>query len=120
MLPSVDELSQMRTSIEELTLPDTCAVLSLTRTSDGQGGWTEAWGTAYASVACRLDAMGGREAVNAASVRPFSQWMLTVPHDTVATAQSRIEHGGYTYNVITLNADASWLACLRLVLERVP
>jgi head-tail adaptor len=117
MLPSVDELNQMRVSIEELTLPDVCNVLSLTRTADGQGGWTEAWGTAIASVACRLDARGGREALSADAIQPFSQWMLTLAHDVTVTAQNRIEHGGYTYNVVSLNTDASWQACKRVLLE---
>ena len=39
------ELAQIRGDIAGM-LPDTCNLLTLTRTSDGQGGWSEAWGTA--------------------------------------------------------------------------
>ena len=39
------EITQMRTDVETL-LPDVGDVLSLTQASDGQGGFTDTWGTA--------------------------------------------------------------------------
>ena len=36
------ELTRLRADIAEL-MPDTGYILSVTRTSDGGGGWTDAW-----------------------------------------------------------------------------
>lgn len=113
------ELSAMRDDIETL-LPDTCNLLTVTRTVDGKGGWTDAWGTATAGVACRLDATGGREAAAGDALRPYTSWVLTLPHDTTITAQYRVEHGGNTYSVTAVNDDNSWIASKRVSLERVP
>jgi hypothetical protein len=116
MLPA-DELAQLRTDLET-TLPDTCAILSLTRTSDGQGGWSEAWGTATASVACRLDFIGGGEAVMSGALLPFTRAIVTLPQATVITAQNRIVHGGNTYTVQSVNLG-SWLGVKRASVQKV-
>ena len=117
------ELELIRSDIEGLTLPDTCSLLTLTQTADGQGGFTDAWGTATASVACRMDRPSGRflseEEQFAAGIRPFSRYILTVAHDTTLTEQYRVEHGGNTYNVISVTDDASWMGARRAILERV-
>ena len=42
------ELTDMRDTIQDYLLPDTCNILSIARSSDGSGGFTEAWGTATA------------------------------------------------------------------------
>lgn len=116
---TADELAEMRDAIEDL-LPDTCDILSVTRTSNGEGGFTETWGTVSASVACRLDAISGTDHLSAGAIQPFTRWMLTVPYDTVINNTYRVSHGGYTYNVVGgVNTDTSWIASKRAVLERV-
>lgn len=119
MLPSADELSRMRVSLEEVALPDTCILMSLTRTADGQGGWTEAWGTATASVACRLDNSAGNKRQVADSLKGFSSWILTVPYATAITDAMRVVYGANTYKVISVSDDGSWKACKRAEVERV-
>ena len=111
-------LTQMRTDIETL-MPDVCNILAGTITSDGQGGWTEAWGTASAGVSCRIDKRSGREGVSAGAVQTFGTWVLTLPHDTTITAANRVEHGSATYSVVHVDDDKSWIASVRAELEVV-
>lgn len=119
LLVSAAELESMRTSVEAVSFPDTCNLLSLTRTSDGEGGWTEAWGTVLASQACRLDQVASVEVLVAASLRAFSGWILSLAHDVSITQAMRVEHGGYTYSVVGVSDTGSWLACRRALLERI-
>lgn len=112
------ELARMRTDIENLTLPDTCVIQSLTQTADGQGGHTESW-SAAGTVSCRLDNGSGNKRNVAASLNPFSSWVLTVPQSTTITTASRVVHGGETYSVTAVSDTGSWLACKRAALERI-
>lgn len=117
LLLSDAELARIRTDIEDLTLPDTCTILTGTVTADGAGGVTQAWGTTSTNVACRLDAHKGYEQLGGDAIRPFQEFILTLPQATSITAQQRVEHGSVTYNVISVNAG-SWLGCKRVVLEK--
>lgn len=113
------ELTAMRTAIKEL-LPDTCTVLSLARTGDGQGGWTEAWsGTVAANVACRLDSVTKTEQLAGGAVQHFTGWVLTVPHDVAVTQAHRVQIGSSQYNILGIDSGKSWNACLRLDVEKV-
>lgn len=106
------DLLYMRQTLNE-TLPDTCNLLTVTLTSDGQGGYTEAWGTAVSSVACRLDYKVGDERVFGSSVKPYTGWMVTLPYDKTATNEYRIEVGSTTYSVEAVDNNKSWDAVLR-------
>ena len=110
------ELAQMRSDIEEL-FPDTCNVLSLTTTDDGQGSHTEAWGTATAAAACRLDIKSGRETLASGAIQTYSRTMLSIAQSVTISTANQIEHGSLTYNVKSVNQDASWLAVKRAELE---
>ena len=117
------QLTSMRTTLNTL-MPDTCNILSVTRTSDGQGGFTDVWGTATASVKCRIDSGGatgaaGRENVGAASLLPFESWLLTLPYDTTITAAHRVEVSSVTYNVTSVDKSKSWNAEVVASLEVV-
>jgi len=117
MLPAA-ELDQLRTDLLD-AMPDTCNILSLlTRTSDGQGGWSEAWGTAGTSIACRLDFIGGRESVTGGALLPYTTAIVTLPQSTAITAQNKIEHGGNTYTVQAVNVG-SWLGVKRATVQKV-
>lgn len=116
---TTSELLGMRESINNL-LPDTCNLLTVTSTADGQGGVTQTWGTASSSVACRLDVVSGREQIAGGALQPFIKTMLSLPHSTTITDAYRVEHGGITYAVIAPpNIDQSWIAVKRVELERV-
>lgn len=112
------ELEYMREDVESL-LPDTCAVLSATVTNDGAGGFTEAWGTVTASVACRIDAISGKEQLAGGAIDPFHRYVLTVPYDTTLTTSYRIEHGDETYSIISVDSDKSWATCRRAIVEQI-
>ena len=115
MLPA-DELAQLREDLET-TLPDAGTILALTRTSDSQGGWTESWG-GTTSVKCRIDFIGGKEAISSGALKPFSQAIITLPQTTTITAQNRFIHSSGTYSVQAVNLG-SWLGVKRASVELI-
>lgn len=64
-----------------LALSDTGYILGGTVTDDGGGGGTTTYGTA-GTVPCRVDAMGGGEAVVADRMNDRSTHLITVPPNT--------------------------------------
>ena len=117
---SAEELRQMRDDIEDL-MPDTCSILSVAYTSDGQGGLAETWGTATGgtAVSCRIDFASGKEALTSGAIQPFTRAMLSVPYDTSLTTDNRVAWGSYTFNVVSVNLGQSWNLVRRAVLEQV-
>jgi len=115
-------LTAMREAIADL-LPDTCNVLTVTRTPDGMGGNTEAWGTASSSVSCRVDLQQGQTAgmeMNMGdALRPYTTYILSIPYDTTITTDDRIEHSGATYAITSVNTEQSWMAVKRCQMEIV-
>jgi SPP1 family predicted phage head-tail adaptor len=112
------ELREMRAAVEGL-FPDTANLLTVTSTPNGQGGFTEAWGTATRNVSCRIDQMVGRELMTDGALRPFVSLEMALPYDTVVTEAYRVEHGGNTYAVINANLDQSWQIERVVMLEKV-
>jgi head-tail adaptor len=117
MLTDVD-LNDMRAAIAEL-LPATCHILSVTRTSDGQGGFTDTWGTATANVSCRLDYKRGDERVFGATNQPYNGFVLSLPYDKTITAANRVKIGTTQYNVTMVDNGKSWAAVRRAALEAI-
>ncbi len=113
------EIEQMQADFEDVALPDTCNILSVTRTYDGQGGYTDTWGTATASVACRLDYRTGFETLSGGAVQPYTGWYVTVPHDTSLTSANRVQVGTISYNVVDVDEGHSWELFLRARVEKV-
>ena len=111
-------LAAMRAAILDL-MPDTCNVVSLTHTSDGQGGWTDTRATVGTSIVCRLDALQGKEVQTGGAVQPYMTYMLSLPYDTAVLPAYVIEHGGANYAVKTVNRGQSWSAVVRVELERI-
>jgi head-tail adaptor len=112
------ELTSMRTAFEGL-MPDTCNVLTVTNTSNGQGGFTQTWGTAGTAVRCRIDSIRGSEAVAGGAVYPLHQMVVTLPYNEVVSTEGRIEHSGILYNVVAVDSDKSWKITTRAVCEVV-
>jgi hypothetical protein len=115
---SASELAAMRSAIAEL-LPDTATILSPTSAPDGYGGVTTTWGTATASVACRLDMKQGRETTSGGAVTPFTSYTLSLPHDATINESWRVVVSSVTYAVTSVNSGQSWQAVKRCDLERV-
>ncbi len=119
LLPSAVELAQIRTDYEKATMPDTCDILSLTRTGDSAGGWSEAWGTASGTIACRIDPLVGNEQLAGGGVQSFYTYILSLPHGTSITAANRVKINSVVYNVTDVDANKSWSSCVRATIERV-
>lgn len=114
---SANDLEYMRSSIEQL-LPDTCNLLTVTRTADGFGGWNDTWGTAAAGVSCRVDPLRGSEQRVGEALRPYHTYVVTLPHDTTITEQYRIEWGTVLLDVSSANVN-SLAGCKRVYAEVV-
>jgi SPP1 family predicted phage head-tail adaptor len=103
------DLREMRKAVEGL-FPDYCNLLTVTRTSDGAGGFTQGWGTAVKNCPCRVDddGMSDTERLAPGGLRPLTTLEICLPYDTTITEKYRIEHSGFTYNVISIDRDQSW------------
>jgi len=113
------ELARMREDLEAVALPDTCNLLSSTDTVDGQGGITQTWGTAYAAVPCRIDALTAAEVVAGVQLKPFHSYILTVPYDQTVSTNYRVVVNSETFNVVSVDVGKSWALNTRVFLERV-
>lgn len=100
-------------------LPDTGTILTVTRTSDGQGGWTSSWAGSV-GYACRVDVVNGRELQTGGGYITYQKTMLTLPSDTTITTTNRFAYADNEYNVIAVSdADRSWNVFVRCELEKV-
>ena len=114
---SARELAQIREDIEDL-LPETAVVLSVTRVSDGGGGWSETWGTASTTI-CRVDWKSGTEVMSGGAIQPVRACVITLPHDAVVVEGNRIQAGGETYAVTSVDNDKSWVGCVRCEVDKL-
>lgn len=110
-------LAAMRSAISDL-LPDTGQVITITNTSDGEGGQVASRGTSTA-IPCRVDVKSSREILTGGAIQPYTMTMLSVPFDTVITSDNQFLHGGVTYAVKPVNSDQSWIAVKRCELEKI-
>lgn len=113
---SAAELTAIREAIEDL-LPDTCHILSKTLTNDGSGGQSAAWGTATASVACRLDPINGVESQVGGVLQPYHSYTLTLPHGTTIKETYRVKMGTRLFAVSSVDDSKSWQASVRCQVE---
>lgn len=117
---TLDELTSMQDAIENTALTQTCHILSLTPTSDGQGGFTNVVGTVSTFIPCRLDTRTVREVMAGGGINEFSQLVLTLPADTTIIRDDQIQLGSKRYNIIgSSNRNSSWIAALRLIVEEI-
>lgn len=119
MMPDTRELANLRADMENVLMPDVCNILSVTYTADGQGGHTQAWGTATYGIACRIDPVKASEILAGGQVAPYHGYVVTLPHDTTVTAADRVEIDTQAYNILSVDAGKSWSACVRLQVEKV-
>jgi hypothetical protein len=126
MMPDAKELARIRADMQNYTLPDVGNILQKTQVSDGEGGITDTWGTVTANVPCRLDlvisrgvGLIGMETVQAAALKTYSSWIVSLPHGTAIKTANRFEKGGETFNVVDVDAPRSWLGNVRATLEKV-
>lgn len=112
---SAAELAAMR-DIEELVMPSTGVIERYGLTSDGIGGFTEAW-AAVGTVSCDLWPVNQREERerfrSGGQIISKSDWFVTVPFDTNITAADRIVVDGRSFEIVFVPSDRSWSTALR-------
>lgn len=106
-------------------MPDTCTILSRTMTSDGEGGMTETWATAYANVKCRVDYLSAKETsaketAKAGSLTPYQSAIISMPYDTIITPVNRVQIGSSVFTVQAVNIGQTHKAAIRVRVELVP
>jgi hypothetical protein len=112
-------LAEMRRTIANDLLPDTCNICSITTTPDGEGGVTTSRGTVGTAIACRLDVISGREQVTGGAIEPYIAYKLSLPYDATVGLTNIIEHNSVDYQVKAVNLSQSWKAVVRVDLERM-
>lgn len=117
MMPDANELARMREDIQSAILPDSGYILTVTETPDGQGGITQAWGTAD-STRCRIDPLTAAEVLAGGKIDMFHGFTITLPQGKSVTSKDRIEIAGVAYNVITVDTGKSWETCIRIKAQK--
>jgi len=115
------ELAWMRDQMADM-LPDTVVLKEVTRTADGEGGWSESWTPVVGgTVSGRLDeatrSIRDWQALVGEQVQLKSPYLLTLAYDAPIAPGQRVEIGGTTYAVIALWDEASWRVFKRAVVD---
>ncbi|RLG78457.1 MAG: hypothetical protein DRO14_00540 [Thermoprotei archaeon] len=113
------EILSMR-SVQEEALPSTCTIKRKSLTSDGAGGYTEAWSVIATDVACRIaSARRPEERVIAEQMQGKTVWVLTLEADEDISAQDRVELSGSTYEVVGMVSGGAWATARRVIVALV-
>lgn len=114
------ELAQLRAD-QAGYWPDTCTIQTVTRTSDGQGGYTDSWANTYTSVACRLAPEQGKyvESLEGEQLTVITSWVLTVAYNQALDETMRVVHGSETYEIVQLEDTHSYRTAKRAHLRRM-
>ena len=105
-------------SVQSETLPGTAVISRNTPTSDGMGGWTDAW-AAIGTVDGRVSPSGGgSERLIAEQITDDDAWNITLPYNTDVTAKDRITIDSRTFEVVTA-LPKSWETARRVVATEV-
>jgi hypothetical protein len=113
------ELSDIRTHTAEY-LTTTCTILRVTRTVDTVGGWSESWGTAESSVACRLAPAGGA-VISILGEHPDRAhfYVFNVAYDVELTAADRVVVDSLTYKVRhSVDNTGTWRSVRQYIVEQ--
>lgn len=117
-LLSAGELTAMR-SVQSETSPGTAVISRNTPTSDGMGGWTDAWvaiGTVDGRVAPAQES--GSERLVADKITEEDAWVITLPYATDVTAKDRVTIDSRLFEVVTV-LPWSWETARRVVATEV-
>lgn len=81
------------------------AIQGITRTADGQGGYTEAWSDVV-TVWAKIEALSGRELWQAQQVQSAVTHRITIRYRSDITPAMRIKYGARYFNVdAVINPD---------------
>ena len=112
------ELAVLRAT-QEKAMPETVAILRLTRTSDGAGGWTETWQT-VATVRGRIAPYvgGPGEEVRGGALKAYGEYVVTLPQNTDVLQTDRVQISGVQYDV-RAKLERSQKTALRVIVSKV-
>lgn len=100
---------------QNMNLPETAYVQALTKTSDGEGGWTEAW-TTKATVSARIgEPKGEMEREIAGKIAVGVAYVITLPAGTAVLNTDQIQINSVNYKIHWLNTRKSILTAIRAV-----
>lgn len=91
-------IEQLRVSVDEASMPDTCTITTVTYGDDGGGGQTES--TSTTTSKCTLVPRSGKE-LSGDQLREQGEYKLFVPIATVIGKDSRVTHqSGRVFQVV--------------------
>lgn len=110
---SATDLTELR-GVATSAMAGTLVIKRPTRTSDGMGGFTEAYG-AVGTVTCHIwRTREANEMVAGAMVQSKAEWYVGVPFGTDIREIDRAEYNGTTtYQIVHVPKDVTWQAQLR-------
>ena len=111
---SSDQLTAMK-AVQNSNLPETAYIQALTKTSDGEGGYTEAWNTVTTTTARIGEPKGELEREIAGRIGAGVTYVITLPSETVLDLTDQIQINGVNYKVHWTNKNKSSKTALRAV-----
>ena len=114
---TAEQLAAMK-AVQNLNLPETAYVQALVRTSDGEGGFTEAWTTSVTTTARIGEPKGELERDIAGKIAVGMAYVITLPSETVLDLTNQIQISGINHIIHWTNKDKSQKTALRVIVTR--
>ena len=95
------------------TLAGSCVIERVTLTSDGQGGFTQAF-AAVGTADCRIVANSGNTKITGATFERVGDYTITLASGTDVEEQDRIIKDGINYRVLFVDDVRDWQTAARV------
>jgi len=99
-------------------MSETVYIQRLTRTSDGAGGWTEAWQTVATTKGRLTPGRSADEVERGGMVAAYGEFVVTLPHDTELRQDDRLQVNSTQYEVKAIS-DRSEKTALRVIVVKL-
>ena len=118
--PNAADIARMRATAASI-FDQTCKIERGTVTNDGQGGFSESWGTVAGTVACRVGVMGGPGDIrDSASRREYSDvHVLRVAFNQDIEPADRVTISGDVWQVEEVLEEHQWMTVKRAKITKV-
>jgi head-tail adaptor len=120
------ELAGLRDDLARL-LPDICIIQRLSSSSDGGGGFTDAWTDLATDVACRIAPVAGGETTSVSRrasvggrIIAETTHVVTLPYGQAITEADRIVIADATYDVTQVRERGAWELHRRVEVKEAP
>jgi hypothetical protein len=110
------EIEEARQDLAQELLPDLATIERVTETSDGGGGFTEAWAPVAEDIPCRLDPYGksttkgggGESGTAGERIDDRTLNVVTFGAGTDVTLKDRLVINGTTFEVTVVREHGNW------------